>query len=67
MSAPSRREVIVAGHTGDRHTARDGLQSADPDTRASALGALDRLGDLTADEVAAALGDPSPVVRRRAA
>lgn len=35
--------------------------------RATALGALDRLGSLTADDVARGATDPSPVVRRRAA
>jgi len=35
--------------------------------RATALGALDRLGALTDDDVARGGADPSPVVRRRAA
>ena len=34
--------------------------------RATALGALDRLGALTDDDLAAALADPAPAVRRRA-
>ncbi len=35
--------------------------------RATALGALERLGALTDDEVTAACADPEPTVRRRAA
>ena len=34
--------------------------------RSAAIGALQRLGDLRAPELAAALGDPDPGVRRRA-
>ncbi len=62
----SHRAVVIAGHTGDVATARAGLVSGDPQVRAAALGALDRLGALGDGEVAAALGDAAPAVRRRA-
>jgi HEAT repeat protein len=58
--------VAVAGHTGDEQTARDGLADAAPVVRATALGALDRLGLLGDSELSAALTDPDPTVRRRA-
>lgn len=61
-----RRAVVVAGHTGDAATARSGLVDADGSVRASALGALDRLGALDDDVVRGALVDPAPEVRRRA-
>ena len=67
MSEPSHREVAVAGHTGDSRTARAGWTSPDPAVRASALGALERLGELDDKTLAAALGDPDVTVRRRAA
>jgi HEAT repeat protein len=62
-----RRAVAIAGHTGDLETARDGLEHADPAVRATALGALERLGALTDDDLVAAFGDPDLAVRRRAA
>lgn len=65
--AARRRAAAVAGHRGDEATAR--RLSADPDAgvAATALGALSRLGALDPDTLAAALGDPRPAVRRRAA
>ncbi len=62
----ARRAAAVAGHEGDADLARQLLGHADPSTRASALAALARLGDLGADALGPALADPSPVVRRRA-
>jgi len=59
--------VAVAGHTGDADTARAGLRSDDAAVRATALGALQRLGRLDADDVRTALHDDDPGVRRRAA
>jgi HEAT repeat protein len=59
--------VAIAGHTGDAATARAGLASGDPVVRATALGALDRLGLLTDGDVTAALDDSDAPVRRRAA
>jgi len=67
VSTPSRRAVAVAGHTGDADTARAGLRSDDAAVRATALGALQRLGRLDADDVRTALHDDDPGVRRRAA
>lgn len=62
-----RRAAGLAGHTGNRVTARALLTDPDPATRATALGALGRLGALTTTDVATAVDDPSPIVRRRAA
>lgn len=56
----------MAGHTGDERTARALLADDDARVRATALAALDRLGALGADALAAALHDPAPAVRRRA-
>lgn len=66
QAANRRRIVAVAGHRGDADTARAHLGDHDPAVRATAIGALDRCGALDLDELAAALTDPSPVVRRRA-
>lgn len=57
---------MVAGHRGDAPSARRGLSDPDPSVRAAALGALSRAGGLRVDDVAAALADLSPAVRRRA-
>lgn len=62
-----RREAALAGHTGDEAAARALLADPDPATRSTALGALGRLGVLAPADVATALADPSPTVRRRAA
>ena len=56
----------MAGHAGDEATARDLLHHHDADVRATALHALHRMGRATGAEVAAALADPAPIVRRRA-
>ncbi|MFK7919803.1 MAG: HEAT repeat domain-containing protein [Ilumatobacter sp.] len=64
---PSRRDVAIAGHLGDVDVARTGLAAIDPDVRATALGALERLGVLQDGEVAEALADSELAVRRRAA
>ena len=58
--------MALAGHVGDEQRAREGLVDAAPTVRATALGALDRLGALEGGELSAALGDPDPAVRRRA-
>ena len=62
----SRRRAAVAGHEGDEPTARALLAHADGDVRATALGALARLGRATVADVDLAVLDPAPVVRRRA-
>ncbi len=60
-----RRGVALAGHQGDEAGARSGLTDGSASVRATALGALDRLGALTDDELRVALGDTAPSVRRR--
>lgn len=62
-----RRRVAVAGPTGDADTARRALHDPAPSVRATALGALARLGVVADDELRAALADPEATVRRRAA
>ncbi|MGH9183383.1 MAG: HEAT repeat domain-containing protein [Acidimicrobiales bacterium] len=62
-----RRAAAIAGHRRDARTARDLVGDPDPGVRATALAALARAGALEDDELAAALADPEPVVRRRAA
>jgi HEAT repeat protein len=61
-----RRAVALAGHTGDVATAERGLVDGDPGVRATALGALSRLGLLDDERLLASFTDPDPVVRRRA-
>lgn len=63
----TRRSVALAGHTGDLDGARRGLVANDAAVRAVALGALERLGVLSDDELTAALTDSAVPVRRRAA
>ena len=60
------RHLVVAGHEGDELTARAALGVADPVARQFALGALERMGALTDDDLAAALADAEPAVRHRA-
>jgi HEAT repeat protein len=64
--AERRRRVARAGHRGEVEVARTGLDDPDPAVRATALGALERLGALGVDDLEAALDDPSAAVRRRA-
>lgn len=61
-----RRDIALAGHAGDAATARIGLTDDDEAVRATAVGALERCGALTTDELTSALRDTSAVVRRRA-
>jgi len=61
-----RRTAALAGHTGDATEARSHLEDEDGRVRATALGALQRLGELTEVELLAALADADPAVRRRA-
>ncbi|MDZ7674254.1 MAG: HEAT repeat domain-containing protein [Acidimicrobiales bacterium] len=65
-AADRRRAVAVAGHTGDVDTARAHLDDESARVRSAALGALSRLGALTAAELEAGLDDPDAEVRRRA-
>jgi len=71
MNAPApdgdrRREAARAGHTGDEETARRLLADPSPGVRATALGALARLGRAVAADVAGCLDDADPAVRQRA-
>ena len=59
--------MALAGHVGDADGARAGLVDPAGVVRATALGAMDRLGLLTADDLAAGVADADPAVRRRAA
>jgi HEAT repeat protein len=65
-AARRRRRAAMAGHQGDAAGARQALADEDGSVRATALGALARLDALADDDVAAALHDPDPAVRRRA-
>jgi HEAT repeat protein len=68
MTTRERRQaVIVAGHAGDTATAMAHLADPDPTVRTAALGALDRLGALTSEQITTALADAAPAVRCRAA
>jgi HEAT repeat protein len=62
-----RQAIALAGHRGDETGARAGLHDEDATVRATALGALARLGALTDDDLSAAVSDPDPIVRGRAA
>lgn len=61
------RSIVVAGHTGDGDLARSGLDADDEAVRVVAIGALERLGELTDDDLRALADDESPAVRRRVA
>ena len=65
--ASRRRAASIAGHRGDETTARELLRDDEPEVRASALTALDRMGHLRGGDLAVMLADPAPHVRRRAA
>ena len=67
MTGPSRREVVIAGHSSDYATATAGLVSTEAAVRLAALGALDRLGRLTTSDLETATVDPAASVRRRVA
>jgi HEAT repeat protein len=62
-----RTAVAAAGHSGDAATAHAALSDPAPAVRATALGALARLGQLTVTILATGAEDPEPVVRARAA
>jgi HEAT repeat protein len=64
--ARRRRAAALAGHTRDEAGARAALSDEAASVRATALGALARLERLSEADVAGALADPDPVVRRRA-
>ena len=61
-----RRAAALAGHRGDEAAARALLDDPLPEVRATALGALARMGAASAADLAAALADADGAVRRRA-
>jgi HEAT repeat protein len=67
VTAERRRAAALAGHTGDAEAARAALADDDAGVRATALGALVRLGAATVDDLRAGLADADPSVRRRSA
>ena len=62
-----RRDGAVAGHIGDAAIAQAGLVDIDAGVRATALGALGRIGVLTATQLRMAADDVEVGVRRRVA
>jgi len=66
-AAGRRRAAAVAGHQGDTATARAAIADPDAGVRATAFGALARLGVLDRHDLLAALGDGDAGVRRRGA
>jgi len=62
-----RRAVALAGHQGDEASARAGLDDDVAIVRATALGALARMGGLSRGDLDRAAADGDPVVRRRVA
>jgi HEAT repeat protein len=66
-AAERRRSAALAGHQGDAVQAMEALTDDEPAVRATALGALRRLGQLDSALLERSLTDPSPIVRRRAA
>jgi HEAT repeat protein len=65
-AARRRRDIVVAGHRGDEALVRPALADVAPSVRDAALGALERCGALSDDDVTSALTDPDAAVRRRA-
>ncbi|MHB1928934.1 MAG: HEAT repeat domain-containing protein [Acidimicrobiales bacterium] len=65
--AERRRRAALAGHVGDLEGARAGLADPAPSVRATALGALARLGRLDDATLDLATRDAAGEVRRRAA
>ena len=63
----AHRAAALAGHRGDEQTARRLLGHVDGTVVATAIGALSRMGRLTAADLSTAAGDRRPEVRRRGA
>lgn len=61
------RDIVLAGHRGNVAAARAGLTDDDPVVRELALGALHRCNALDDQDLARAVADAAPAVRRRAA
>ncbi|MHB1924647.1 MAG: HEAT repeat domain-containing protein, partial [Acidimicrobiales bacterium] len=66
MTGDALRAAAAAGHRRDADAARTFLTHDDPEVRSVALGALERMGQLSPADLETALGDPHPGVRRRA-
>ena len=62
-----RRAAAAAGHAGDEAAARSALADESGAVRATALGALVRMGAIRSDDLRAAIKDPDHRVRSRAA
>ena len=65
-AAKRRRDAALSGHRGDESGARSALHDPLGSVRATALGALARMGRLRAGDVSGGLADVAPAVRRRA-
>lgn len=66
IATERRTAAAMAGHLNDVETARQLLNDDDPDVRATAIGALNRLQVLTETELLNGLGDNHTLVVRRA-
>jgi HEAT repeat protein len=64
--ARRRRDVAMAGHRANEAAARGALTDLVPAVRATALGALARIGKLRDDDLRAALTEDDAGLRRRA-
>jgi HEAT repeat protein len=64
--AARRRAAARAGHESDETAARRALEDQEAIVRATAIGALERMGALTPGDLTAALADASVTVQRRA-
>jgi HEAT repeat protein len=62
-----RRQVVIAGHSGDVALVQSGLDDTDAGVREAALGAMARLGTFDIDIARRFAADPEPRVRRRVA
>lgn len=62
-----RRDAALAGHRGDEVAARRARTDPAPSVRATALGALARMGRLEVQDLMLAMDDPEAEVRVRAA
>jgi hypothetical protein len=66
-AAELRRDVVIAGHTGDVSTVERAIVNDEPGVREAAFGAMARLGLFTAELASRGIGDPHARVRCRVA